>query len=178
MNELDKLLEEIDNVRVELEDFNKFKHLFSDDDAEKKLAKLRQMVGQVSVFAKVSMIKKVGHPSNKVLQGPGKGLVKVRPCGDEYEGKTYIGFHIGDLATGSSVAIEEDEIKCNWSRHNPAIYIPELNKVIYGYQSWWGAIGSETDLSDISDEDIQDVWYVKLLNKMGDEKSKECSKGT
>ena len=58
---------------------------------------------------------------------------------------------------------------------NPAIFVPELKKIIYGYESWWGAITNKDDLSDlnISDEDIENTWYVQLLKSMIDTKEKQ-----
>ena len=42
--------------------------------------------------------------------------------------------------------------------------VPELKKIIYGCESWWHEISSADDFSGISDEDINNTWYVKLLN--------------
>ena len=50
--------------------------------------------------------------------------------------------------------------------HNPAIYVPELGKVIYGMESWWHAIKDEKELKDITDNDIDNVWYVKALKEV------------
>ena len=49
---------------------------------------------------------------------------------------------------------------------NPAIYVPELGKIIFGMESWWGIIESPEELKDISDDDISNTWYVKLLQEM------------
>lgn len=73
-----------------------------------------------------------------------------------------IGFHIGDAALSSTIGISEDKIQCNFSFYNPAIYVPELNTVIYGMESWWGSIKSEEDFKKITDQDIDNTWYVKL----------------
>jgi len=35
-----------------------------------------------------------------------------------------------------------------------------------GCGSWWGAIDNEEDLKDITDSDIENVWYVQLLKKI------------
>ena len=47
--------------------------------------------------------------------------------------------------------------------NNPCIYIPELNKVVFGSGSWWSEIEDENDIQDITDELINDQWYVKFL---------------
>jgi hypothetical protein len=52
-------------------------------------------------------------------------------------------------------------------RYNPAIFVPELNDIVYGAASWWGEIEDEDELNDlITDDTIESVWYVKLLKKM------------
>ena len=45
---------------------------------------------------------------------------------------------------------------------NPAIFVPELGKIIFGMESWWGRIKSEEELKDITDGDIENVWHVKM----------------
>ena len=170
MKELKKTL---DKGLEALKDFNSFKHLFSEDDAERQLAELRRTIGEIVFHLKLSEIKEVGFPQNKALQPSIRkdktGLVKVRPCGDKYKDKTYVGFYIGDIALGSSVLIEDEKIVCNFSQYNPAIYVPDLNRVIYGCESWWQKIDSPEDLKEITDDDIQNVWYVKLLKDMNEE---------
>lgn len=90
-------------------------------------------------------------------------LVKVRPCGEEYGNKTYLGFLIGEIALGSSITTIDDKIQLNFSSYNPAMFVPELKKVIYGAGSWWSEIESEEELKEITNDDIENVWYVKLL---------------
>ncbi|SME48916.1 hypothetical protein BACERE00183_04191 [Bacillus cereus] len=38
-----------------------------------------------------------------------------------------------------------------------------MKEIIYGAGSWWGKINSEEELKEITDADINDVWYVKML---------------
>lgn len=76
-----------------------------------------------------------------------------------------MGFLLGDIALGSSIKLVEDKIQLNWSGHNPAIFVPDLSEIIYGYNSWWSLIENEGELKEITNEDISNVWYVKLLNK-------------
>lgn len=86
-------------------------------------------------------------------------LVKVRHCDSE---KTYLGIHLGDLPVSTYVTYKDRELKVS-QMINPAIFVPELSRVVYGCESWWGFIDSMDELSDITDEDIQSQWYVKLL---------------
>lgn len=89
--------------------------------------------------------------------------VRVRPCGKEYEDRTYLGFLIGDVALSPSVKIEESSIVAGFGYHNPAIFVPSLQRIIYGCESWWQEIKSEDDLSDITDDDINNTWYMKIM---------------
>ena len=92
-------------------------------------------------------------------------LVKVRLCSGN---KTYLGLYLGDLPTCITVSHNEENSVLNVSpsMYNPAILIPELNKIVFGFESWWGFIKSAEDLKDISDIDINNVWYVKLLENL------------
>lgn len=94
--------------------------------------------------------------------------VSVRPCGEEYKGKTYLGIMLGDLALGIYVSlnIETDILNIEQSHHNPAIYVPDLNEVIYGCGSWWGEINSPEDLKQITDQTIENIWYVRALKDL------------
>ena len=94
-------------------------------------------------------------------------LCSVKPCGEEYKGKCYFGIYIGDLPIAiSSSYNEETGILTNRTTDNPAIFVPELNKIIYGCESWWRKIDSIDEFKDISDEDISNTWYVKMLKDM------------
>ena len=165
----EKLLKEIKRATEETKDYTKFIHLFG-DSAESVLTRLNKTVRTIGILLKAYEIKEVCNPTKPALKDgifPKSGcLVKIRPCGEEYKNKTYIGFYIGDLALGSSISVKENKIQVEFSGHNPAIFVPELRKVVYGYESWWGQIKDESELESITDEDIQNVWYVKLLRDM------------
>lgn len=118
--------------------------------------------------------------------------VKVRPVGDEYDGKTFFGIMIGNVATSIRHSISGEVMTAEFSQRNPAILIPELNKIVYGYQSWWGKVDEDGFDDVITDETISNVWYVKALknlteNEMSDALKKvyvvhqgddDCSSGT
>ena len=94
-------------------------------------------------------------------------LVKVRPCGAKYQNKTYLGFYLGEADIGLIIVHHEDTGILNIDRHhNPAIFVPELKEIIYGNNSWWSIIKSEDELKEISDDTINNVWYVKALKAM------------
>ena len=94
-------------------------------------------------------------------------LVQIKPCAEEYKGKTYLGLYLGDLPWMSNVSYNEDEKILNVGAiHNPAIYVFSLKKIIFGAESWWCKIDSPEGMKDISEEDINNTWYVKLLKAM------------
>ena len=109
---------------------------------------------------------------NKEISFDGLGhkcgtLVKIRPCAEEYQNKTFIGIYLGDLPMGiASSYNEETQILTNRAFSNPAIFVPELKKIIFGAESWWGEIKPGEDISDITDEDINNQWYVQMLKNM------------
>lgn len=96
-------------------------------------------------------------------------LVKIRPCADEYKHKTYLGLLLGEIDTGLMVNHSPMSGMLSIYRHyNPAIFVPELKKIIYGMESWWGIIKSEEDLRTITNEDIDKTWYVQLLKNFSE----------
>lgn len=99
--------------------------------------------------------------------------VAIRPCAKEYGEKTYLGVYLGEIATSFSASIAknpEDEndkaLAIGFAGHNPAIFVFELGKVIFGYESWWKIITRPEDLSEITDADINSQWYVQLFKEM------------
>ena len=98
-------------------------------------------------------------------------LVMVRPCGEDYEKKTYLGFMVGDVALGLSACFDklengDDTFEVTQSFHNPCILIPELGRLVYGCESWWSPISDPEQLKQISDQDINNVWYVQALKAL------------
>lgn len=115
--------------------------------------------------------KDVYHP--KVLYGGECGdFVAIRPIfadGDPRDGKTYLGVVIGELATSVSMSRKSDDdtiAVVGHSVHNPMIFVPDLKRVVFGYESWWGRIETPDDLRQITDADINNVWYVQALKAL------------
>ena len=96
-------------------------------------------------------------------------LVKVRPCAEKYGNKTFLGILVGDAPIG--FFYDKDNKKMIPHR-NPMILIPDTHSVVFGVESWWGEIDSLDDLDQITNEDISDIWYVKLLKEIGRKESK------
>lgn len=118
--------------------------------------------------------KKMGLKPNKDKVG---SLVKIRPCADEYGDKTYLGIYIGDFPIDLIHMFHKPtkELRVTaWN--NPAIYVFALKKVIYGCESWWAEISDEEMLDwPITDEVIENVWYVKALKAQIQEKQTDGS---
>ncbi len=82
-------------------------------------------------------------------------FVSIRPCAEEYDNKTFLGVYIGALSVNNMT-------------HNPCIWVPDLQEYIFGFESWWGEIETPEQLHDISDADIQNVWYVRALKQLAE----------
>jgi len=95
-------------------------------------------------------------------------LVAVNPCGEEYGGKTYVGFMLGDapLSLGASYDEKKRVLDFHYSFRNPCMFVPELGEIVWGCGSWWHRIEKPEDLKAITKEDIDNVWYVKLMKAM------------
>lgn len=141
--------------------------------AEDVLYNTQKSLRSLNFHLALSLAKGFKHPENKAYNENGISakcgdLVSIRPCGKEYDNKTYLGFYLGDIALSSMAEIKDNEVVTNFSLHNPAIFVPELKKVIFGAESWWGKIKSEEDFRKISDEDIKNTWYVKALQQISE----------
>ena len=92
-------------------------------------------------------------------------FVAVRPCDERFEGKTFLGVLIGTIPLSQGVQFnpENGELTVRRLMHNPMIFIPERACVVFGCESWWGRIKDEKHLRQITQADIENVWYVKAL---------------
>lgn len=90
-------------------------------------------------------------------------LVKLRLASKE-DTKTYVGMYMGELIAGVLYAFRPKTKHLDIVSHNnPAIFVPELKRIVWGMECWWSEIENEDDVKDITDADIDNVWYVKLL---------------
>lgn len=95
------------------------------------------------------------------------GFVRVRPCGEKYENKTYLGIFLGDFPVGHMTSYNPDTKEMQiFLKRNPAMFVPDLNEIIWGMGSWWSDIENPEDLDQITDKDISNVWYVKALQTL------------
>lgn len=97
-------------------------------------------------------------------------FVAIRSCKDGHGDKTRLGLLIGFVPIDAGVAHHKNTNRLEFyvSGDNPAIYVFDLNEVVLGRESWWGPIESEAQLREISNDDIQNVWYVKALKQLAD----------
>lgn len=95
--------------------------------------------------------------------------VAVRPCDDASKGKTFLGVYLGELALSQGCSFQRATgiLSVYMGMHNPAIYVPELKRIVFGCGSWWGVIEGPEGLKKISDQDIENVWYVRALKELG-----------
>lgn len=105
--------------------------------------------------------------------------VSVRPVQEQYGGKTYLGILLGELPLSLTASLDRTSgvMTLEPTQFNPAIYVPDLHRVICGIESWWGAIKTPADLRKISDDDINNAWYVRALAELTEKATGETTKG-
>lgn len=88
-------------------------------------------------------------------------LCRVRPAKEK---KTYLGIFIGEIPRYTTASFNEESGTLKISTAcNPMIYVPELERAVFGDESWWNCIEPGEDITDITDEQIRGQWYMKLL---------------
>jgi hypothetical protein len=94
--------------------------------------------------------------------------VAVRPVLDNPDQKTYLGVFLGDFPVPEPTIAYHVKTKelMVLMRANPAIYVPDLKKVVRGYESWWARLKTPEELKQITNRDIENVWYVRALREM------------
>lgn len=95
-------------------------------------------------------------------------LVRVRPCESDFESKTFLGIYLGDYArsVGCSRNWKSGILEVYLVGNNPTIWIPSRERIVYGFNSWWGRIETVEQLTDISDETIDGLFYVQALKAL------------
>lgn len=88
--------------------------------------------------------------------------VKVR-----LDKRTYLGVFVGDLPTSAYIQHNEQSNVLTVNHiTSPAMFVPELNRIVFGHESWWSVIESPEEFKEITDEDIKNTWYVKMAKAM------------
>lgn len=124
------------------------------------------------------------HPVRMQSDGHKSGqFVAVRSVKKEHGEKTYLGILVGFVPIDVLVSLKHPEgnpkegtLAVSSRSTNPLIFIPELGESVLGAESWWEPIKDETQLRQITNEDIQNVWYVKALKQLSEAKKAEEKK--
>jgi hypothetical protein len=95
-------------------------------------------------------------------------FVAVRPCDEHLKNKTFLGIYVGDIALQAGVSFHPETgiLEVQHILHNPAIWVPELKRIIFGCGSWWEVLKAPEDLKQITDADIDGIWYVQALKSL------------
>jgi len=155
----------------------------TDEEMKETLARLEAEAekGRIKYPIEVSGIKfevdrPVQHESWQAKRCPPGSFVAVRPCDEECKGKTYLGLMIGwvPIHTGASYNKETKELTFSHTGDNPAMFVFDLGRVVLGCGSWWGPIKDEAHLKQITNDDIENVWYVKAMKALAGQKTPEA----
>lgn len=88
----------------------------------------------------------------------------IRPVGDP---KSYLGIYLGDLTIEIDHYYHVKDKTLTISAHtNPAIFVLDLKRIVWGCESWWGFISTPDELRQISNADVENVWYVRALKEL------------
>lgn len=180
--EIDREIESLEEERRKL-----YKESLSAPDNEKlcedwiadQLAK-KSFVGTVRYPVVVNGIDISGEIFDDTYNSRKTGqLVAIRPCFKERGNRTFLGVYLGDFARYVSCTRNRESrvLHISPGGYNPAIYVPDLGRVVYGCESWWGPLQSKEALKSITDEDINNVWYMKALKQLeeGEQRDADAS---
>lgn len=118
--------------------------------------------GEIEFPIEVSAVKNGG--VRKRLGAAVGSWCSIRPCDGS---KTYLGVYLGDLTLDIMHSYNvQDKVLTLMPHTNPAIYVPDLKRIVWGCESWWGVVETPADLRKITDADIQNVWHVKALKEL------------
>lgn len=94
-------------------------------------------------------------------------LVSVRPCDEKFNNKTFLGIYLGELPLSLFISYDEKTAKLSVERswYNPMIFIPSEKTIVMGCESFWHKIENEDELREITDADINNVWYIKAIRE-------------
>lgn len=139
--------------------------------AEARRIKYPVEVSGIDFDVKIGVSSKSFFGSLGSEKGPGT-FVSIRSCKKEHGDKTRLGLLIGyvPIHAGVEFSKETKRLKFSVSGDNPAIFVFDLNEVVLGCESFWGAIESEKQLREITNDDIQNVWYIKALKQLAEKK--------
>jgi len=90
---------------------------------------------------------------HRTLGEPFGQLVQIRLLDSD---KTYHGILLGDFTAWFDLCYDKTKKTTIIMPHdNPAIYVPELEKVVWGAGSWWSPITKPEEIKTITNKDIK-----------------------
>jgi hypothetical protein len=147
--------------KISHEDFNKFQDAMDQFEKEWAQTEIEMDFQYPFEVSSVEKVNGVGSLFNRTKVG---SFVSIRPCDEE---KTYLGIYLGDLPIGYNLFRRKDTKLLRIIQDtNPAIWVPDLNRIVWGCESWWGEIETPEELCKITDEDISNIWYVQALKAL------------
>ncbi len=172
--------EELDHIREQIEALEEqreavYKRSFNAPADEKvcedDIAEFLMDRGDRSEMYPITVHDITWQDSERVLTSSHRAgsFVSIRPCAEECSGKTYLGVYLGDLPLSAGISFHKETgvLTISRSMYNPAIWVPDLKRIVFGCESWWGAIKSPNDLKNITDADINGIWYVQAAKAVG-----------
>lgn len=167
---------DLDEAIEFLGDYNTLGKLWSEKPSERWLAQLREKLINVRHGIENTCVENIKFNGDLFVSDPDKcidkpgEIVAVRPCSEEYnpDGKTFYGILLGATRVHATIERSEDlkTLTITPTGNNPAIWVPDLSRVVRGIESWWHIIESEDELKEITTDDINSVWYVQALKAM------------
>lgn len=148
-------------------DYKTKKH-FCTEKQSKLIEEMFDLFNKMDWQISFNNYKSISYDTHDAIDKRGCGIpVKIRSCKKEHGDKTYFGILLGDIANSIISEIDDNgNITISHSLYNPAIFVPELNDIIYGYESWWSKIKNKEELNEyITNDTINNIWYMKLLNE-------------
>lgn len=93
-------------------------------------------------------------------------IVRIKPCFEETEEKEYLGIFLGELFSCNAVSYKRQEKHLTVTPVlNPAIYVPELKQIVYGYESWWSFIENKDEISLISRDESLKQFFINIFEE-------------
>lgn len=94
---------------------------------------------------------------------------RIRLAEKDSDKTTYLGFYLGELPYIPTSFFDKKVKQLTFSViNNPAIYVPDLGRIVFGAESWWSFIDREeySNIPDITDGAINKQWYVQMLKDL------------
>lgn len=79
----------------------------------------------------------------------------------KYKGENYKGVYLGELPWLNVARLDTESKLTIEPMYNPAIYVEDLKRIVFGYESFW----SFEDI-EITDDIIKDQWYMKAVDNV------------